>query len=75
MEKTKATIQLHKPSRTELAFFLLSGAVVSVPLTLFIEQNFASPLLTGLSATDISLLNLAVFAPCAVAFAKAFALF
>jgi hypothetical protein len=32
------TIPVHKPRLEEKLFFLLSGAIVSVPLTLFISQ-------------------------------------
>ena len=63
MKKAEATIQLHKPSTNEFLFFLLSGAVVSVPLTLFLEQNFVTPFLTGLPTFDVTLLTLAILAP------------
>lgn len=75
MEKPKVTIQMHKPGIRELMFFLISGAIVSVPLTLFIEQYFAGPLLTGFSTLDISLLTVILFAPFVEEFAKAFPLF
>jgi len=73
--KSEVTIQLHKPSIRELLFFLLSGAVVSVPLTLFIEQNFANPLLIGFPTVDITLISVALFAPFVEEFAKVFPLF
>jgi RsiW-degrading membrane proteinase PrsW (M82 family) len=75
MKKPEATIQLHKPNIRELLFFLFSGAVVSVPLTLLIEQNFAGPLLTGLSTIDVALLSVALFAPFIEEFSKVFPLF
>lgn len=75
VKRGEATIQLHKPSIGERMFFLLSGAIVSVPLTLFIEQNFANPLLTGLSAFDITLITVAIFAPFIEEFSKVFPLF
>jgi RsiW-degrading membrane proteinase PrsW (M82 family) len=75
MKKTEATIHIHKPKTSELLFFLISGAAVSVPLTLFIEQNFASPLITGLSTFDITLITVAIFAPFIEEFSKAFPLF
>jgi RsiW-degrading membrane proteinase PrsW (M82 family) len=75
LKKSEVTIELHKPGIRELLFFLLSGAVVSVPLTLFIEQNFATPLLTGLSAFDITIISVAIFAPFVEEFAKVFPLF
>ncbi len=75
MKKPEVTIQLHKPSIRELLFFLLSGAVVSVPLTLFIEQNFATPLLSGFPTFDITIISVALFAPFVEEFAKVFPLF
>jgi RsiW-degrading membrane proteinase PrsW (M82 family) len=75
LEKTKAIVQLHKPSTSELMFFLLSGAVVSVPMTLFIEQNFAGPFLMGLNTLDITLLTVAILAPIIEEFSKVFPLF
>ncbi len=75
MEKPKVTIQMHKPAMNELLFFLLSGAIVSVPLTLFIEQYLTNPFLGGLSTFDVSLLTIAVFAPFVEEFAKVFPLF
>ena len=75
MKKPEVTIHLHKPGVRELLFFLISGAVVSVPLTLFIEQNFANPLLTGFSTFDITIISVAIFAPFVEEFAKVFPLF
>jgi RsiW-degrading membrane proteinase PrsW (M82 family) len=74
MSKDSVTIKLHRPSVNELLFFLVSGAIVSVPLTLFIEQ-FANPFLTGLSALDITVITVALFAPFIEEFSKAFPLF
>jgi RsiW-degrading membrane proteinase PrsW (M82 family) len=75
MKKSEVSIQMHKPGIRELLFFLISGAVVSVPLTLFIEQNFANPLITGFSTFDITLISVAIFAPFVEEFAKVFPLF
>ncbi len=75
MEKPKVTIRLHKPTNTELMFFLISGAIVSVPLTLFVEQYFARPLLIGLPAIDTTVLTVTVFAPFVEEFSKVFPLF
>jgi RsiW-degrading membrane proteinase PrsW (M82 family) len=74
MSKDTVTIKLHKPGIKELLFFFISGAIVSVPLTLFVEQ-FANPFLTGLSTLDVTLLTVAVFAPFVEEFSKAFPLF
>ena len=76
MKRTKEiTIQIHKPSISEFLFFLLSGAVVSVPLTLFLEQNFGVPLVSELSGFSFTFVTIAVFAPLTEEFAKAFPLF
>jgi RsiW-degrading membrane proteinase PrsW (M82 family) len=74
MTKT-ATIELHKPAIGELLFFLLSGAIVSIPLTLFLEQNFEAPLTNGLPAVTVSLITIVVFAPLVEEFSKVFPLF
>jgi RsiW-degrading membrane proteinase PrsW (M82 family) len=71
----QVTIPIHRPSYRELLFFLLSGAIVSVPLTLFVEGNLTNPLLTGLSAVDITFITVVVFAPFIEEFAKVFPLF
>ena len=75
MAKNEVTVSLHRPSFNEKMFFLLSGAIVSVPLTLFVEQNFGNPLLTGFSAFDVTLITVAVFAPFVEEFSKIFPLF
>jgi RsiW-degrading membrane proteinase PrsW (M82 family) len=54
---------------------MLSGAIVSVPLTLFVEGNLTDPLLTGLSAFNVTFLTIVVFAPFIEEFAKIFPLF
>jgi RsiW-degrading membrane proteinase PrsW (M82 family) len=68
------TIRLHRPSLNELLFFVLSGAIVSVPLTLFVE-SFADPLLVGFSAFDVTVITVILFAPLVEEFAKVFPLF
>ena len=74
MNKDSVTIKLHRPGIRELLFFFVSGAIVSVPLTLFVEQS-ANPFLTGLSTIDVTFLTVAVFAPFVEEFSKAFPLF
>ncbi len=71
-EKT-VTIPLHKPSVAEKLFFLISGVIVSVPLTLFLE-NFALP---PLETTQIgpAIISALVLAPLIEEFAKAYPLF
>ena len=75
MTKEEARIPIHRPGINELMFFLLCGAILSVPLTLFIEQYFANPLLVGLSPFTASLISVAVFAPFIEEFSKVFPLF
>ncbi len=74
MKRNDAVIILHKPSINELLFFLVCGAVLSVPFTLFIEQ-YASPLLTGLSPITATLLSVVILAPLIEEFSKVFPLF
>lgn len=74
MSKNRVIVQIHRPNTSELLFFLLSGAIVSIPLTLFIEQA-ANPFLVGFSAVDVTLLTIAIFAPFIEEFSKIFPLF
>ncbi len=74
MAKNEVTIYLHRPSINELMFFLLSGAILSVPLTIFISQ-YASALLGSFSMFAATLISVAVFAPLIEEFSKVFPLF
>ncbi|MDX1813922.1 MAG: PrsW family glutamic-type intramembrane protease [Candidatus Bathyarchaeia archaeon] len=74
MHKNKTEIKLHKPDASELIFFFVCGAVISVPLTLFIDQ-YIDTLLTGLNPFTITLISSALFAPFIEEFAKAYPLF
>ncbi len=74
MSKNSITVRLHRPDFRELLFFLISGAIVSVPLTLFVEQ-YAGLSIAGLSAIDISVITVVLFAPFVEEFSKAFPLF
>ena len=67
-------MKLHSPSRKEMLFFLISGVIMSVPLTLFIGQ-YAGDLLAGLSPYAATIISVAVFAPFIEEFSKAFPLF
>ncbi len=67
-------IPLHKPRLKERMFFLLSGAIVSVPLTLFISQ-FADYLFLSMPLMYANILSVAVLAPLVEEFSKAFPLF
>ena len=74
MAKDEYTIHLHRPSINELMFFLLSGAILSVPLTIFISQ-YATALLGGFSIFSATLISVAIFAPIIEEFSKIFPLF
>lgn len=74
MQCEEIRIQLHKPSVNERLFFLLSGAILSVPLTLFISQ-YGTSLLSGLSTFYASVISIAVFAPLIEEFSKVYPLF
>ena len=67
------TVPVHKPSASEKLFFLISGIIVSVPLTLFID-NFALPPLAALQI-DPFVISTLVLAPLIEEFAKAYPLF
>jgi hypothetical protein len=60
MKKEEVVIQLHKPNTKEMLFFLTSGMIMSVPLTLFIYQ-YADALLIGLDPFTVALISSAFF--------------
>jgi RsiW-degrading membrane proteinase PrsW (M82 family) len=66
-------VPVHKPSSREMLFFLLSGVVSSVPLTLFVNQ-FVDWLVGSLSLFYAVLLSFVIVAPFVEEFAKAFPL-
>jgi RsiW-degrading membrane proteinase PrsW (M82 family) len=74
MQQDRVEIKLHKPDASELLFFFACGAVISVPLTLFIDQ-YANSILVGLNSSTATLISVAVFAPFIEEFAKAYPLF
>lgn len=74
MKKEEVVIQLHKPNMNEMLFFLTSGMIMSVPLTLFVYQ-YADSLLVGLDPFTIVLISTAFFAPFIEEFSKAYPLF
>jgi len=74
MTEEKTSIKIHKPSFNERIFFLISGAIMSVPLTLFITQ-FADPFLSGFSNVASTLISVAVLAPLIEEFSKIYPLF
>jgi RsiW-degrading membrane proteinase PrsW (M82 family) len=69
----EVVVPVHRPSLTEKVFFLLSGMVSSVPLTLFVNQ-FVDSLLGSLSLFYAVLLSVVVLSPFVEEFAKAFPL-
>jgi RsiW-degrading membrane proteinase PrsW (M82 family) len=74
MQKGKVEIQLHKPDAGELLFFFACGAIISVPLTLFIYQ-YGDFILVGLDPATATFISIAIFAPFIEEFAKAYPLF
>ena len=68
------TVPIHRPMLKEKLFFLLSGAIVSVPLTLFISllSGYLFPSMPLIYAT---ILSVAVLAPLIEEFSKAYPLF
>ncbi len=71
--ESEVVISVHRPPLKEKLFFLLSGMVSSVPLTLFVDQ-FASSFLGSLSTFDSVLVSAVIFSPFIEEFAKAFPL-
>jgi RsiW-degrading membrane proteinase PrsW (M82 family) len=74
MQKNKTVIKLHKPDTSELIFFFACGAIISVPLTLFIYQ-YTDTLLASLNPFTITLISSTLIAPFIEEFAKAYPLF
>lgn len=74
LKRDELVVQLHSPGRREMVFFFLSGAVISIPQTLFIEQ-YAGSLLVGLSSVWVFLVSGVFFAPFVEEFSKASPLF
>ena len=71
----ETVIPIHRPSSNEKLFFLISGMISSVPLTLFISQFTDSLAISALSPTDALLVSSVIVAPFLEEFAKAFPLF
>ena len=74
VERKECVIPIHRPDRAEFVFFFICGLIMSVPITLFID-NLANPLLTGLSSSAAMFLSVAVFAPFIEEFSKVFPLY
>jgi hypothetical protein len=67
-------IPLHKPKIQEKLFFLMSGAIVSIPLTLFVS-TFSDYLFILVPYDYIGLLSAVLLAPFIEEFSKAYPLF
>jgi hypothetical protein len=74
LEENKISVSLHKPSLNEKMFFLLSGIITSVPLTLFVS-NFTDSLCITLPLFYAQVCSTVIFTPFIEEFAKAFPLF
>ncbi len=70
----KVIIKPHRPDLKEKLFFLISGIIVSIPITLFF-MTLAQNLYKGLPSFFIFLLSVVIFTPFVEEFAKAYPLF
>ncbi len=71
---SEAPIPAHRLSLEEKLFFLLSGVITSVPLTIFVG-TFTDSLCIALPLTYASICSVAIFTPFIEEFAKAYPLF
>jgi RsiW-degrading membrane proteinase PrsW (M82 family) len=74
MERKHIAIKVHRPSRRELTFFFLAGVIMSVPMTVFVDQYLISAL-SWLPTVAVTIISAVIFAPFVEEFSKAFALF
>jgi RsiW-degrading membrane proteinase PrsW (M82 family) len=74
LEGNKISLSVHRPRLQEKLFFLLSGIITSVPLTLFVG-TFADSLCVSLPIFYAQVCSIAIFTPFVEEFAKAFPLF
>ena len=72
--RTSVTIPLHKPKIQEKLFFLLSGVIVSIPLTSFIYA-FPDLVLSLIPKAFAATLSVVFLAPFVEEFSKAYPLF
>jgi hypothetical protein len=72
--KDKVSVPVHRPDLNEKLFFLLSGVITSVPLTLFVS-NFTDSLCISLPLFYAQICSIVIFTPFVEEFAKAFPLF
>jgi RsiW-degrading membrane proteinase PrsW (M82 family) len=73
-KETTVIIPVHRPPMQEQLFFLLSGILTSVPLTLFVG-TFTDSLCVPLPMIYAQICSIAIFTPFVEEFAKAFPLF
>ena len=73
-QKNSVTVVVHKPDLQEKLFFLLSGFITSIPLTLFVG-TFTDSICISLPMFYAEICSVAVFTPFVEEFAKAFPLF
>jgi len=73
-EINRTIIAVHKPSLQEKIFFLFSGILTSVPLTLFVG-TFTDSLCVVLPFVYANVCSIAIFTPFVEEFAKAYPLF
>jgi hypothetical protein len=73
-EEASVTIPLHRPKLKEKLFFLLSGVIVSIPLTLFIT-SLSGFLPVTMSPTYGTIISVVLLAPVIEEFSKAYPLF
>lgn len=73
MERKHIAIKVHRPSRREMTFFFLAGAIMSVPITVFVEQYLVSAL-SLLPTVVVTIITAVIFAPFVEEFAKSYAL-
>jgi RsiW-degrading membrane proteinase PrsW (M82 family) len=67
-------VSVHRPGINEKLFFLLSGIITSVPLTLFVS-GFTDSLCVAMPLFFAQVCAIVIFAPLVEEFAKAFPLF
>jgi len=78
METTRSErliIPIHRPDARERLFFMLSGVLLSVPFTVFVETLATDYLSALVSGNFAGLLLVAIIAPFIEEFAKAYPLF
>jgi RsiW-degrading membrane proteinase PrsW (M82 family) len=74
--REEQVIRLHRPGLGEKLFFLISGAIMSVPFTILVESLANDLVSAGISETFFAqVLSIAIIAPFVEEFAKVYPLF